>query len=75
MYTFYVDVFASMTYNTLYGFRYTIGKTAKDFIVDLGIAVCMESGQPCQFEIDIFKKVRVPIPICNTDMSFKIEGK
>ena len=35
----------------------------------------MESGGPCEFEMEIFNKMLIPIPICNTDMGYKIPRK
>ncbi|XP_053398719.1 uncharacterized protein LOC128556879 [Mercenaria mercenaria] len=52
--------------------RYTIDKTEKKFVVDLSVAVCMDSKAPCQFTTDIFKNTMIPIPVCNLYAGFSL---
>ncbi|XP_053390116.1 uncharacterized protein LOC128553035, partial [Mercenaria mercenaria] len=52
--------------------RYTIDKTEKNFVVDLSVAVCMDSTEPCQFTTDIFKNTMIPIPVCNLDAGLSL---
>ncbi|KAI8518956.1 hypothetical protein Bbelb_022130, partial [Branchiostoma belcheri] len=42
----------------------TINKTATDFIVDVGVMICMIGGE-CVIEGNFIRKLVVPIPICN----------
>lgn len=54
--------------------RYKIDKTEKHFIIDFTVSVCMDAKAACQFSIDLLNKVMVPIPVCNLDMDFSLEG-
>ena len=35
----------------------------------------MEAHEDCEFELEIFNKMLMPIPICNTKMGFKKPSK
>jgi hypothetical protein len=58
----------------LYNYRYKIDKTEKNFVVDLSVAVCMDSNAPCQFSTAIFENTMIPIPICNLDAGLTLRS-
>ncbi|XP_052806223.1 uncharacterized protein LOC128235441 [Mya arenaria] len=54
--------------------KYKIDKTEKHFIVDMSLAVCMDSDDKCQLNQDIFVNKMLPIPICNTDSGYSLKN-
>ncbi|KAK6174798.1 hypothetical protein SNE40_013376 [Patella caerulea] len=45
----------------------------KIFIVDLTIKMCLKGPDSCEVELPVFTQNRLPMPLCNMQMGFKIK--
>ncbi|XP_038050728.1 uncharacterized protein LOC119723897 [Patiria miniata] len=55
---------------------YTIDKLTEDkvFVLDLALSLCLPDSDCDSPSIDILKKTRVPIPLCNENATFSLPG-
>ncbi|XP_038062441.1 uncharacterized protein LOC119732930 [Patiria miniata] len=55
---------------------YTIDKLTEDkvFVLDLALSLCLPDSDCNTPSIDILKKTRVPVPLCNENFTFTLPG-
>ncbi|ESO82597.1 hypothetical protein LOTGIDRAFT_236952 [Lottia gigantea] len=45
----------------------------KMFIVDLSIKMCFKGADSCEIDLPVLQQSRIPMPLCNMEMGFKIK--
>ena len=55
--------------------RFTIEEfSTEEYILELKVQVCLESGSACQTEINVFDDTRLPRQVCDFPPTFDEEG-
>lgn len=46
-----------------------------EYLVNMNMSVCLESGQPCHSIIPVFVNTILPKEVCNRNQDFRDKGK